>query len=238
MQKMQEIRISIKCQGDTGANVGATHDQRILWNYCTLATPISIITYSTDKDNGNTSCEAIGVGQCKTISNNNTVMYWTMLHTPNLTGTILSPDKYIVDNPGIQTFNHVGNKNGTGSINFENDQGHIIAPIDMTRHQDGLWYTTNPVLMPPIEDVSRTSTTTCSKQPTITKTATTHQPHLAPIEETKAINDNNTPLTDNTIIPSTACNQMSSYSNHSNNSNSGINAWDTQHHTHYTRHSM
>ena len=130
MRKMREIRISIKCQGDTGANVGATHDRRILWNYRILSTPIPIITYSKDDGDGNT-CEAIGVGQCKTISNDNTVMYWTMLHTPESTGTILSPDKYMMDNPDVQTFSHVGHKNGTGSINFENDKGQTVAAIEM-----------------------------------------------------------------------------------------------------------
>ena len=135
--KMQEIRISIKCQGDTGANVGVTHDKQILWNYRILATPIPIITYSKDEGEGNT-CEVVGVGQCKTISNNNTVMYWTMLHTPELTGTILSPDKYMMDNSAIQTFSHVGNKNGTSSITFENKNGQVIASIEMARHQGGL----------------------------------------------------------------------------------------------------
>jgi hypothetical protein len=33
MRKLREIRINTQCQGDTGANVGATHDKRILWNY-------------------------------------------------------------------------------------------------------------------------------------------------------------------------------------------------------------
>jgi hypothetical protein len=108
MRKMREIRINIKCQGDTGANVGATNDHRILWNYRILETPIPIITYSKDDGDG-ISFQAIGVGQCKTISTDNTVMYWTMLHTPDSTGTILSPDKYMMDNPEIQTFNHVGN---------------------------------------------------------------------------------------------------------------------------------
>jgi hypothetical protein len=204
MRKMREIQINIKCQGDTGANVGATHDQRILWNYRTLDTPIPIITYSSDNGDGNT-CKAIGVGQCKTISHDNTVMYWTMLHTPDSTGTILSPDKYMMDNPTIQTFSHVGNKNGTGSINFDNDKGHTIAAIEMTRHQDGPWYTTNPVLMPP-DDHEITASTPSLPQPTINKTATIPQPTpMSSIDETKTLDatellhppyDTRTPTTD------------------------------------------
>jgi hypothetical protein len=96
-----------------------------------------------------------------------------------------------MDKPGVQTFSHVGNKNGTGSINFENDKGCIIATIEMTRHQDGLWYTTNPVLMPPTNNTptTLTSTATCLEHPTIMKTATTHQPILSPIDKTTALHD-------------------------------------------------
>jgi hypothetical protein len=93
----------------------------------------------------------------------------------------------MMDNSSVQTFNYVGNKNGTGSINFKNTEGRIIAAIEMTRHQDGLWYTTNPVLMPPAEDTPTIPTTTaeCLEHPTITKTAI-----LSPIDETRALHDN------------------------------------------------
>jgi hypothetical protein len=151
VRKLKEIRINTKCQGDTGANVGATHDRRLLWNYRLLKTPIPVITYNNDDTTG-TSFSAIGIGQCKTISNDNTVLYWTMLHTPNSTGTILSPDKYMMDNPSVHAFQHEGHKNGTGSINFSDINGNTIAAIDMKRQHDGLWYTTNPVLIPPLDD--------------------------------------------------------------------------------------
>jgi hypothetical protein len=149
MRKLREIRINTQCQGGTGANVGATHDKRILWNYRILDAPIPVVTYSKDDSDGS-SCEAIGIGQLKTISNDNSEMYWTMLHTPNSTGTILSPDKYMMDNPTVQSFKHEGQKNGTGSINFTDRTGKIIAAIAMKRQHDGLWYTTNPVLIPPL----------------------------------------------------------------------------------------
>ena len=139
-------------------------------------------------------------------------MYWTMLHTPDSTGTILSPDKYMMDNPEVQTFSHVGNKNGTGSINFENNQGRILASIEMTRHQDGLWYTTNPVLMPPTTPLERPTITktvttplerptimkTATKRPTTTQTATAHQIQLETIDKTKTA-DTTKPI--NTIPP-------------------------------------
>ncbi len=108
-----------------------------------------------------------------------------------------------MDNPAVQTFSHVGNKNGTGSINFNEEHGHTIAAIEMTRHQDGLWYTTNPVLMPPDEQDTTTSTSSPLNRPhitkTATKTATIPQPALAPIDETKTYEGDNAPPTyDNT----------------------------------------
>jgi hypothetical protein len=78
----------------------------------------------------------------------------------------------MMDNPTVQTFSHVGNKNGTGLINFEDAHGSTIASIEMARHHDGLWYTTNPVLMPPQDDTT-SKTTIDLERPVITKTATT-----------------------------------------------------------------
>jgi hypothetical protein len=57
----------------------------------------------------------------------------------------------MMDNPAVHTFKHQGNKNGTGSINFADQTGKIIAAITMKRQHDGLWYTTNPVLLPPLD---------------------------------------------------------------------------------------
>jgi hypothetical protein len=138
-------------------------------------------------------CEAIGIGQLKTISNDNTVMYWTMLHTPNSTGTILSSDEYMMDNPAVHTFKHQGNKNGTGSIDFTDQSGEIITAIAMKRQHYGLWYTTNPVLLPPLDqDIDLTTVETDDDQkPSIQKTAaakaptTLEQPNELPRYETK-----------------------------------------------------
>jgi hypothetical protein len=58
-------------------------------------------------------------------------MYWIMLHTSESTGTILSPDKYMMDNPEVKILKHKGDKNGTGLINLENENGCIVASIEM-----------------------------------------------------------------------------------------------------------
>jgi hypothetical protein len=88
-------QLTHQLQGDTEANCGATNDITLLWDYRRLTTKIPITTYDGSEDS---KCFAIGVGVLKVISNNNTTMSWMMLHTPGTTGTILSPDRYMMDN--------------------------------------------------------------------------------------------------------------------------------------------
>ena len=118
LRKMHPAHVILKdqLQGDTGANCGATNDATILWHYKRLIQPIPITTYSDDQEE--TSCVAIGTGIVKIIANDNTTTNWLMLHTPKSTGTILSPDRYMMDNPEVQSFHHQGDRNNTGTISF------------------------------------------------------------------------------------------------------------------------
>jgi hypothetical protein len=138
-------QLTNQLQGDTGANCGATNDNTLLWDYRRLLKPIPITTYDGNEDS---RCFAIGVGTLKIVSNSNTTMPWMMLHTPSSTGTILSPDRYMMDNANVQSFTHHGKKSGTGIISFQNLQGNDIATISMNRRRDGLWFTDNYVLIP------------------------------------------------------------------------------------------
>jgi hypothetical protein len=149
IRKMHPAHIILKdqLQGDTGANCGATNDASILWHYKTLITPIPITTYSDDQDES--SCVAIGTGIIKIIANDNTTTNWLMLHTPQSTGTILSPDRYMMDHPSVTSFRHQGNRDNTGSISFQHESGQQLTQINMHRRKDGLWFTTNPILAPP-----------------------------------------------------------------------------------------
>ena len=52
-------------------------------------------------------------------------------------------------------FNHSRHKNGTGTISFDNNQGQPIASINIQQNpNDGLWYTTNQVIIPPVNPTS------------------------------------------------------------------------------------
>ena len=135
MCNVMKKQLTHQLQGDTGANCGATNDLSLLWDYRTLLNPIPITTYDGNEDS---RCYAIGVGVLKLVSNSNTTMPWMMLHTPGSTGTILSPDRYMMDNAGVQSFTHYGNKGGTGTISFQDNVGKNIATIAMSRRRDHL----------------------------------------------------------------------------------------------------
>jgi hypothetical protein len=92
---------------------------------------------------------AIGTGIIKIIANNNTTTKWLMLHTHQSTCNILSPDRYMMDHPSVTSFRHQGNRDNTGSISFQHESGKQLTKINMPRHKDGLWFTTNPILAPP-----------------------------------------------------------------------------------------
>ena len=142
-------------QGDTGANCSATNLKHILWNYKHLEHPINIETYSDQQ--GENTCQAIGTGIIRIIADNDTTMHWTALYIPKSTGTVLSPDKYVSDNKdNIYKFVHEGCTNGHGTIQFHDKQHRDITTIQMNRRKDGLWFTKNPILLPPNHHVPRT----------------------------------------------------------------------------------
>ena len=143
-------------QGDTGANVSATNDLSLLWDYKTLPDPIPITTYSDSTLSPESHFQAIGIGTLKIISNENTVLPWLMLYTPNATGTILSPDHFIMNDTTLHSFAQTGDKSGKGGLTFHDDQDNIITSLNMTRTTDGLWFTTNQTLLPP-EPIPSTS---------------------------------------------------------------------------------
>ena len=145
-QIQTQIKLINDLQGDTGANCSATNRKDILWEYKLLKQPIPIETYNqTDKDN---QCTAIGTGTIRMIDDNNNIIEWSTLYIPKSTGTILSPDKYVMDNPNIQAFNHEGNRNGNGKIYFCDRQQIQINTITMKRRHDGLWFSNNHIIMP------------------------------------------------------------------------------------------
>jgi hypothetical protein len=135
-------------QGDTGANCSATNNRTLLWDYKPLETPIPITTYQDQNNTMTTQFEAIGTGIIKMIVDDTTID-WLTLYTPNSTGTIISPDRFMMDNGHVQEFLQSGMRNGTGYLQFVNSDGKTFAKVNMKRQRDGLWYTDSPVLLPP-----------------------------------------------------------------------------------------
>ena len=141
-----QIKLVHELQGDTGANCSATNRQDILWYYKPLRQPIPIETYNqTDTE---TQCKAVGTGMIRMIDNNHNIIEWITLYIPKSTGTILSPDKYVMDNKHIQTFTHEGNRNGNGRIYFCDQRQNKINEINMKRRKDGLWFSDNSIMIP------------------------------------------------------------------------------------------
>jgi hypothetical protein len=135
-------------QGDTGANCSATNNKNLLWNFKTLPKPIPIVTYQGTDNPTTDNFEATGTGIIKMIIDD-TIMEWLALYTPNSTGTIISPDRYMMDNGQVEEFIQSGKRNGQGYIRFTNKEQKTVAKVKMKRRKDGLWYTDTPVLMPP-----------------------------------------------------------------------------------------
>jgi hypothetical protein len=87
-----------------------------------------------------------------------TTINWLTLYTPNSTGTIISPDHYIMDNGHVDEFLQSGTRNGKGYLQFKSANSKTMAKVKMKRQRNGLWYTDSPVLLPPLPDGSESPT--------------------------------------------------------------------------------
>ena len=85
------------------------------------------------------------------ISDQGTTMRWEKVYTPNGSGTVLSPDNYLFNQPDeIFEFQQSGNKDCSGNISFLDKNCRIIESINLKRNNNGQWLTTmaNPILLP------------------------------------------------------------------------------------------
>ena len=151
-------------QGDTGANCTATNLKHIIWDYKRLTNPIPITTYDNEAQDTEVHLTAEGIGTIKIVTNEQTVIKCFVLYTPASTGTIFSPDRYMMDNIKVHRFEHSGDKTGHGYIRFTNDVDQTLATFNMKRSKEGLWYMTNEVLIPPQHKVCKTVIATTSIQ--------------------------------------------------------------------------
>jgi hypothetical protein len=83
---------TVDAQGDTGANCSATNMIDIIHNYRRFEVPQDIGVFSGDESS--TTLQALGEGVIKILSDQGSIMEWTVLYTPLSSGTVLSPDNY------------------------------------------------------------------------------------------------------------------------------------------------
>ena len=115
--------IIVPAQGDTGANVSAMNSMSSIHDYFTYDTLAPVAVFSGDKNEDMVTLEAVGQGVIKIISNQGSVMNWSVIYTPKSSGTVLSPDHYHQSNLACYfTFYHSGNSNHNGKNRISRSQ--------------------------------------------------------------------------------------------------------------------
>jgi hypothetical protein len=90
----------------------------------------------------------LGEGVIKNLSDQGSIMEWTVLYTPLSSGTVLSPDNYHSTHKSkYYAFYHLGTSESTGKIGFLDYNQQEVESIQMKRTHDGEWLTTNQVLV-------------------------------------------------------------------------------------------
>ena len=137
-------------QGDSGANCTATDKKELLWEIKYFATPIQVKTFDgeSNEEGEHRTIQAIGAGILKMVDDNNYIMDYYCLLIPNSTGTVISLDKFMRDDRSIVKFQQVGTVYGTGYMKFYDKRDQEVNTVTM-EERNGLWYASNPILMPP-----------------------------------------------------------------------------------------
>ena len=137
-------------QGDSGANCTATNRKELLWETKYFATPIQVKTFDgeSNEEGEHRTIQVIGAGILKMVDDNNhIVMDYYCLLIPNSTGTVISLDKFMRDDRSIVKFQQVGTVYGAGYMKFYDEKYQEINTVAM-EERNGIWYTSNPILMP------------------------------------------------------------------------------------------
>jgi hypothetical protein len=139
------LNTTMAAQGDTGANCLATDKIDIIDNYVEFEIPQEVGVFSDNKTG--TTLHALGEGVMKIISDQGSIMNWTVLYTSNSSGTVLSPDNYhTTHNSKLFASYHLGTNNG-GKIGFLDHNQCEVESIQMKRTDNGKWLTTNQILV-------------------------------------------------------------------------------------------
>jgi hypothetical protein len=90
----------------------------------------------------------LGEGMIKILSDQGSIMEWTVLYTPLSSGTVLSPDNYHSTHKlKYYAFYHMGTSESTGRMGFLDYNHREVESIQMKRTHNGEWLTTNQVLV-------------------------------------------------------------------------------------------
>ena len=84
--------VIVPAQGDTGANVSAPNNMSIIHDYFKYDSPAPVSVFSGDSNTEVVTLEAEGQGVMKIISDQGSVKNWSIIYTPDSSGTVLSPD--------------------------------------------------------------------------------------------------------------------------------------------------
>jgi hypothetical protein len=132
----ENFTTTIATQGDTGANYSATDKIDVIHNYKKFAVPQEVGVFSGDETS--TMLQALGEGVIKILSDQGSIMEWTVLYTPLSSGTVLSPDNYHSTHKSkYYAFYHLGTSESTGKIGFLDYNQREVESIQMKRTHNG-----------------------------------------------------------------------------------------------------
>ena len=95
------------------------------------------------------SLTATGKGFIYIVSEQGMTICWETVYTPNGSGTVLSPDRYLNNNSNRYfSFQQYANQNNNGYITFIDKNNNVIDSITMLRICSGQCLMKNQVIIP------------------------------------------------------------------------------------------
>ena len=128
---------------DTGANITATNQKNLIFNYTEFTNPHTVQTFE-DTDTEGDELQALGHGYIRIESDQGSMMHWQTIYTPNSSGTCLSPDSYNEAVPCLDEMCIIMKRSQKpGTLAFHDKEGHLVESISLKRNNNGEWNTTN-----------------------------------------------------------------------------------------------
>ena len=128
---------------DTGANITATNQKGLIFNYTDFSNPHTVQTFE-DTDTEGDKLQALGHGYIRIELDQGSMMHWSTIYTPNSSGTCLSPDSY---NEAVLCLDKIRiimkRSNRIGTLAFHDKEGNLVESISLRRNNNGEWNTTN-----------------------------------------------------------------------------------------------